>query len=131
MKKNYFQREVKMLNDFLKSFENVALMGAGIHSNTMLGFIDEKNLVKLKYCFDLNPEKIGRFLQNSDIEIMEITKENLKDIECIIMAMPVVEEKVFENEILNFKKQGLAPKLKAVILSAKELRLVNLKENGC
>ncbi|MBK1963762.1 hypothetical protein F2N14_02120 [Campylobacter novaezeelandiae] len=47
------------------------------------------------------------------------------------MTMPVVEEKVFENEILNFKKQGLAPKLKAVILSAKELRLVNLKENGC
>lgn len=129
--KNYFQREVKMLNDFLKSFENVAFMGAGIHSNTMLGFIDEKNLVKLKYCFDLNPEKIGRFLQNSSIKIINASKESLKDIECIIMTMALHEKVVFENEILNFKKQGLAPKLKAVILSAKELRLVNLKENGC
>lgn len=75
--------------------------------------------------------KHGRFLQNSSIKIINASKESLKDIECIIMTMALHEKVVFENEILNFKKQGLAPKLKAVILSAKELRLVNLKENGC
>ncbi|WP_161565430.1 hypothetical protein [Campylobacter jejuni] len=47
------------------------------------------------------------------------------------MTMVLHEKVVFQNEILNFKKQGLAPKLKAVILSAKKLRLANLKENEC
>lgn len=126
-----FQDNIDKTNTLLDCSKNIAIMGGGIHANSILNYLAEDNLKNIICAFDANPEKIGRFLQNSDIEIMEITKESLKDIECIIMAMPVVEEKVFENEILNFKKQGLAPKLKAVILSAKELRLVNLKENGC
>lgn len=64
----------------------------------------------MKYCFDLNPEKIGRFLQNSSIKIINASKENFKNIECIIMTMVLHEKVVFENEILNFKKQVSAEK---------------------
>lgn len=40
--------------------------------------------------------KHGRFLQNSSIKIINASKENLKDIECIIMTMALHEKVVLK-----------------------------------
>lgn len=50
----------------------------GIHANTILAFISDENLKRVKMAVDLNPEKSLRFLQNSQIPIVQPTDENLK-----------------------------------------------------
>lgn len=82
----------------------------------------------IKICFDLNPEKQGRYLQNSEIQISLAKSYNLEKIDCILMCMSLHEDKVFKNEILDFVKSGLTPNLKAVILTAKEIKLIKIKD---
>lgn len=45
-------------------------------------------------------------MQNSDILILEPSIENLKNIDCIVMAMPIYEKIVFEKEILKILIEG-------------------------
>ncbi|WP_027305675.1 hypothetical protein [Campylobacter cuniculorum] len=104
-------------------------MGGGIHANTILTFIDDLNLKRIKKCIDLNPEKSGRFLQNSQISIVKASQEELKDIDCILMAMSIVEKIVFENEILRFFKENQCKNLKAVIKTAKKIELIEMKKD--
>lgn len=45
-------------------------------------------------------------MQNSDILVLEPNIENLKNIDCIVMAMPIYEKIVFEKEIRKFLSEG-------------------------
>lgn len=125
--KEDFAESIERLNHYLLDYKNIALMG-GIHSNTMIEFITQENLKNIKICFDLNPEKQGRYLQNSEIQISLAKSYNLEKIDCILMCMSLHEDKVFKNEILDFVKSGLTPNLKAVILTAKEIKLIKIKD---
>lgn len=127
---DYFTESIKQLNNYLSDYKNIALMGGGIHSNTIIEFITQENLKNIKICFDLNPEKQGRYLQNSEIQISSTNRCNLEKIDCILMCMSLHEKKVFENEILDFIKSGLAPNLKAVILTAKEIKLIKIEDRN-
>ncbi|EAK9927794.1 class I SAM-dependent methyltransferase [Campylobacter jejuni] len=124
----YFVESIERLNNYLLNYENIALMGGGIHSNTMIEFIEERNLKNIKVCFDANPEKQGRYLQNSEIEIVLMNKANLENIDCILMCVPLHEDNVFKNEILEYIKNGLMSNLKAVVLTAKEIKLIKFKD---
>lgn len=105
-------------------------MGEGIQANTILAFINDENLKRIKKAIDANPEKSFRFLQNSQIPIVQPTNKSLNGVDCILMAMSLVEHLVFENEILNFIKEGKCKKLKAVIKTAKKIELIEIKDKA-
>lgn len=91
----------KRLNEYLREHEHIALCGAGIHANAILPFLSEENAKKISVCLDKNEEKIGRFLQGSSIQIQLASKQNLKNVTCIVMSMSLHEKFVVENEILK------------------------------
>ncbi|HEC1750209.1 TPA: class I SAM-dependent methyltransferase [Campylobacter lari] len=102
-----FKNICKKINVMLEKYNSVAIYGAGVHANTFINLISEGNLRKICRAFDANSEKHGKFLQNSNIMICEPTEQNLKDIDCIIMIMPICEDVVYENEIKNFINTGI------------------------
>ncbi|TLD88619.1 class I SAM-dependent methyltransferase [Helicobacter sp. MIT 05-5294] len=104
---NRFSKSVDLLNGYLSEADSVAVYGGGILANSMLPFITQENKAKLRVCLDKNPEKLGRFLQSSQIQIKEANPQNLEDIDCILMAMALHENMVLESEILNFSRNGL------------------------
>lgn len=94
-----FQQEIDKLESFLNAYQNIALYGAASHANSLLSYLSEKNCQKIKMAIDKDERRQGTYLQNSCIKVMKPTIENLQDIECIIMAMPLYEKVVFENEL--------------------------------
>lgn len=96
---------VEKLNALLKPYENVAIYGGGIDANMLFNFIDDKR--KIKCALDINPEKIGRFLCNSDVIIKEPKPLNLQNIDAILMSTALFEERIVKEEIFPMVNQGL------------------------
>jgi len=95
-------------NEWLLEHKNIALCGAGIQANAILPFLSEENVRKIRICLDKNEEKIGRFLQDSSIVVIqEASKENLKNITCIVMTMSLHEKFVVENEIMKLAQNNI------------------------
>ncbi|HEC2816438.1 TPA: methyltransferase domain-containing protein [Campylobacter jejuni] len=95
------------INQIMKQYKNIGIYGAGGNSNTFLNSVEFYNLGNIKKAFDKNEMKHGKFLQNTNIKIYEPSKENLSDIDCIIMVMPICEDVVFKQEIELFMKNGI------------------------
>lgn len=96
---------VEKLNALLKPYENVAIYGGDIDANMLFNFIDDKR--KIKCALDINPEKIGRFLCNSDVIIKEPKPLNLQNIDAILMSTALFEERIVKEEIFPMVNQGL------------------------
>ncbi|ELF7017122.1 hypothetical protein RA728_001682, partial [Campylobacter upsaliensis] len=60
------------------------IYGAGGNSNTFLNSVDDCNLMKIVKAFDKNEKKWGKFLQNTNIKIVEPSENSLKNLDCII-----------------------------------------------
>lgn len=101
------RKAVKNLNEILSHYENIGIYGGGFHANSFLYYMNDTNVRKVRAAFDINPEKIGRFLQNSDIQIKRAEKENLKECDCLLMATCLFEERVVKEEIFPMVNQGL------------------------
>ncbi|EOW3521294.1 class I SAM-dependent methyltransferase [Campylobacter coli] len=95
------------INEIMKRYKNIGIYGAGGNSNIFLNSVENYNLRNIKKAFDKNETKHGKFLQNTNIEICEPSKENLRDIDCIIMVMPICEDVVYKQEIELFIKNGI------------------------
>ncbi|WP_346727927.1 class I SAM-dependent methyltransferase [Helicobacter turcicus] len=96
-----FSHQIQQINSVLENYNSVAIYGAGAHGNTMLNFLNQNSLEKIKNCFDLDTIKHNKFLQNSDIKIFPPQKEYLDNIEAILIVTPLYEEEVIEYLIQN------------------------------
>lgn len=97
-----FENAIKALNKRLENYENIALYGAGAHANSILTFLSEANLRKIKLCFDLDVRKQGRFLQAQNIKIKSPLEHDLNAFDALLIAAPL-----YESEICEFlRKKG-------------------------
>ncbi|HEC1770819.1 TPA: hypothetical protein R1738_001419, partial [Campylobacter lari] len=80
-------------------------------ASTFLNSIKKNNLKKIVKAFDANKDKWNKFLQNTRIEICNPSIKNLQDIDCLVMIMPICEDLVYNNEILEFIKSGFNGKI--------------------
>lgn len=80
-------------------------MGGG-QSHSLLNYIDMNNISKINKVFEINKEKVGKYMINSDIQIKFPTVEELKNIDLLIMTIPSHEKYAFENEITVFMNKN-------------------------
>ena len=103
---NLFYQAIASINNIMKNYKSIGIYGAGGNSNTFLNSVDDCNLMKIVKAFDKNEKKWGNFLQNTNIKIVEPSENSLKNLDCIIMVMPICEDIVFEREIVPFIQNG-------------------------
>ncbi|EGK8114004.1 hypothetical protein IO358_001713, partial [Campylobacter upsaliensis] len=103
---NLFYQAIASINNIMKNYKSIGIYGAGGNSNTFLNSVDDCNLMKIVKAFDKNEKKWGKFLQNTNIKIVEPSENSLKNLDCIIMVMPICEDIVFEREIVPFMQNG-------------------------
>ncbi|MML34839.1 hypothetical protein D8I01_07260, partial [Campylobacter jejuni] len=84
----------------------IAIYGGGSHANSLISYLSTNICKKIVCAIDKDKRRHGTYLQNSDILILEPSIENLKNIDCIVMAMPIYEKIVFEKEILKILTEG-------------------------
>lgn len=71
-----------------------------------MNYLDYGNLLKIKKAFEINKEKVGKYMFRSNIKIEFPNSETLKDIDLLIMTIPSHEKYAFENEIMVFMKNN-------------------------
>jgi len=118
--------EIHKLDHLLKNYKNIAIYGAGSHANSLLSYISLENCKKISCAIDKDERRQGTYLLNSDIKIKAPSAENLKDIDCVLMAIPAYEEVVFQNEIVKFANGGGVLKF-YVIRTTKGINLIEFK----
>ncbi|MCW0187811.1 sugar transferase [Campylobacter lari] len=104
MKKS-FENEIRRLNDICKKYNRIGIYGAGVQAHTLINHLSYDDLLKINYAFEINEDKIGEYMLNSDILISYPKQEILKDLDCLIMAIPSHEEYAYENELLPLIKK--------------------------
>lgn len=92
----HFEFYINKLNEMLLNYKNIAIYGAGAHGNSLINFLSNKNKQKIQKCFDLDERKQGKFLQFSNAEIEKPNIENLKNIDCIVIAAPLYEQEIIK-----------------------------------
>lgn len=95
-----FNQAIKSLNLKFQNYQNIALYGAGAHGNSLLNFLSQNCLLKIKKCFDLDIRKQGQYLQNSNIKISKPQAQEFKSLDLILLAVPL-----YEQEVINFLRE--------------------------
>ncbi|WP_279176750.1 class I SAM-dependent methyltransferase [Campylobacter insulaenigrae] len=103
--KKSFENEIRRLNDICKKYNRIGIYGAGVQAHTLINHLSYDNLLKINYAFEINEDKIGKYMLNSDILISYPKQEILRDLDCLIMAIPSHEEYAYENELLPLIKK--------------------------
>ncbi|RTJ54516.1 class I SAM-dependent methyltransferase [Campylobacter jejuni] len=98
--------EKNKLEQLLLNYQKIAIYGGGSHANSLISYLSTNICKKIVCAIDKDKRRHGTYLQNSDILILEPSIENLKNIDCIVMAMPIYEKIVFEKEILKISTEG-------------------------
>ncbi|MBZ7950245.1 hypothetical protein [Campylobacter molothri] len=93
-------------------------MGGGSHANSLITYLSTEICKKIVCAIDKDQRRQGTYLQNSNILILEPRIENLKNIDCVVMAMPIYEKIVFEQEIQKILFEG---KVKLDIIFTSEM----------
>lgn len=91
-----FDFHINKLNEMLLNYKNIAIYGAGAHGNSLINFLSNTNKQKIQKCFDLDERKQGKFLQFSNVKIEKPYIENLKNIDCIVIAAPLYEQEIIK-----------------------------------
>lgn len=101
-----FNIEIKYINDILSRYKNIGIYGAGVQGHTLINHLNYENLSKIVCAFEINKDKVGKYMVNSNILINYPNWKSLKKMDCLIMAIPSHEAYAYENEILNFIRKG-------------------------
>lgn len=104
--KDSFDIEIKYTNDILSRYKNIGIYGAGVQGHTLINHLNDENLLKIVCAFEINKDKVGKYMVNSNILINYPDRKNLEKLDCLIMAIPSHEAYAYENEILNFVRKG-------------------------
>lgn len=83
----------------------VAIWGAGAHGNAFINELEKNLRNKIVCCFDKDPSKTGRFLQDSPAEIIPPSFEKVSSFKMIIVAASLYEEDIV-SEIRNMGFKG-------------------------
>ncbi|EKK7213469.1 class I SAM-dependent methyltransferase, partial [Campylobacter jejuni] len=100
--KDSFDIEIKYINDVLSRYKNIGIYGAGVQGHTLINHLNYKNLLKIVCAFEINRDKVGKYMVNSNILINYPDRKSLEKLDCLIMAIPSHEVYAYENEILDF-----------------------------
>lgn len=122
----FFNENLTKLNSILRDFDSLALYGGSSHAHSLMSYLDDVNIGKIRVAIDKDERRIGKYIQNSNIKIVEPNASNLKGIEAIIMAMPLYEENVMNDEIIPLVKNNNEEV--SVILTAlgiREIKILN------
>lgn len=112
-----FKENIDYINSLLKNYVNIGIYGAGHHGNSLISSLVKSNIDKIKTCFDLDPKKQNKYLQNSIAQVMKPCIENFKNIDCIIIATSLYEEEVVKSlRKLGYKKD--------IITTEKEIKIL-------
>lgn len=87
------------LNQALRKFRTIALYGASSHATSLVNYLEKENILKIQYAIDLDTRRQEKFIQKTNICIKRPSRELLSSVDCVLMAMPIYEDKVLENEI--------------------------------
>ncbi|EAH7752241.1 methyltransferase domain-containing protein [Campylobacter jejuni] len=100
--KKILNNNIEYINKLLSKYECIGLYGGASQSNALLNYLDIDNSKKIKKAFEIDRDKVGKYLINSKIPIEFPSKKTLKDLDCIVMCMNIHETFVFQNEIIRF-----------------------------
>lgn len=100
------------INEKISQYNNIAIYGAGAQANSLLNYINCIN--NIKYCLDINQDKHGKYLYNSNIPIIDLNSDILNSISLIIISATLHEKEIiktlanldFKGEIMSIN-QGL------------------------
>ena len=115
-----FDQKISNLNNIINNYKNIAIYGAGAHGNSILNYLTDDNLQKIKICFDKDKNKQNKYLQNSNIKIQE--PSNIHNLDLIIIASALYEDEICNDLINNYK-------VKCDILKTSNKLEVNKHEN--
>ncbi len=111
-----FNDNINRLNQILSSYNKIAIYGAGAHGNSILNYLTDENKNKILFAFDRDTTKQDKYLQSSNIQIVEPVKNYLSNIDVIVMASSLYEDEIVDN--LRQIYEG------DIILTATEIRIV-------
>lgn len=98
--------EKNKLESYLLNYKKIAIYGGGSHANSLITYLSSEICKKIVCAIDKDERRQGTYLQNSNILILKPSIESLRNIECVVMAMPIYEKIVFEKEIRKILIEG-------------------------
>lgn len=101
---------IKRDNDFLflknniKKYKNIGAYGAGAKGFSILTSIDYN--LPLKYIFDDDPNKVGKYLPNTNIPVSETDINKINELDLIIIFAASYQEEIIYKLKTKFKYKG-------------------------
>lgn len=124
--KESFELEIKRLNKLCEKYEKIGIYGGGVQAHSLLNHLSAENYKKIVCAFEINEDKVGKYMRDTNILIQYPSKESLELLDCLIMAIPSHENHAYHKEILDFVKQGAFKG--DLIRMAKGVELIQFKE---
>ena len=76
-------------------FQNIAIFGASALSTTIVNFLEDNLISKIKYIFDNDSSKHGKYIYGCNIPISSISQINESDIDVILISTYLFEKEIY------------------------------------
>lgn len=98
-----FHRNIFYLNRLLSKFDKIAIYGAGAQGNSLYSSLSKD--LNIIVALDLALNKQGKYLYNSNIPIVAPTRENIANLDAIVIAGSLHEPEI-HNQLLEKGYRG-------------------------